>query len=62
MCFSCSSRRYGCEGANNMWKMRASICVIFDYQKVYQRIHARQSRKQKKNKLEELEKQQQQVT
>ncbi len=45
-----------------MWKMRASICVIFDYQKVYQRIHTRQSRKQKKNKLEELEKQQQQVT
>ncbi len=62
MCFSCSSRRYGYEGGNNMWKMRASTCAIFDYQKVYQRIHARQSRKQKKNKLEELEKQQQQVT
>jgi hypothetical protein len=45
-----------------MWKMRVNTCVIFNYQKVYQHIHVKQSRKQKKNKLEELEKQDQQVT
>ncbi len=57
MCFNYNSKRYGYEGGNNMWKMRVSICVIFDYQKMYQHIHTRHSKKQKKNKLEKLEKQ-----
>jgi hypothetical protein len=56
MCFNYNNKTYEYEGGNNMWKMRLRICVIFYYQKLYKHIHTRQSKKQKKNKLEELEK------
>jgi hypothetical protein len=43
MCFSCNNMReiMDMKVENNMWKMKGSIFVIFNYQKMYQHIHIR---------------------